>query len=262
MQASLPHPAVTCCALILAFVGSLPSVQAHEWPLADTLARVKPAVVGVGTHQPTRRPPSRLLGTGFVIGDGSTVVTNAHVVDIDLAQDQYEELVVFSGTGNQGRVVGADVLRVDAEHDLALLKIGERLPAMALATAHEVREGDVYAFTGFPIGAVLGLYPVTHRGMVSSITPLAIPARSSVQLDARKIRRLQNPVSVYQLDGTAYPGNSGSPLYDPATGQVVGILNQVYVKATKEDVLSQPSGISYAVPVRYLTRLLEREEIR
>ncbi len=27
------------------------------------------------------------------------------------------------------------------------------------------------------------------------------------------------------LDATAYPGNSGSPLYDPETGEVVGIIH-------------------------------------
>ena len=61
---------------------------------------------------------------------------------------------------------------------------------------------------------------------------------------------------VYQLDATAYPGNSGSPLYDPASGEVLGVMNMVFVKSTKENVLSDPSGISYAIPVEYLQRLL------
>ena len=61
---------------------------------------------------------------------------------------------------------------------------------------------------------------------------------------------------MYQLDATAYPGNSGSPLYDPETGVVIGVLNMVFVKSTKENVLSDPSGISYAIPVEYLQRLL------
>ena len=65
-------------------------------------------------------------------------------------------------------------------------------------------------------------------------------------------------VPVFQLDATAFPGNSGSPLYDPATGEVVGILNMVFVKATKESALTQPSGISYAIPSRFLIELLAR----
>jgi serine protease Do len=63
---------------------------------------------------------------------------------------------------------------------------------------------------------------------------------------------------VFQLDATAFPGNSGSPLYDPATGEVVGILNMVFVKGTKESALTQPSGISYAIPSNFLIELLAR----
>ena len=62
---------------------------------------------------------------------------------------------------------------------------------------------------------------------------------------------------MFQLDATAYPGNSGSPLYDPATGEVIGIVNMVFVKGTKESALTQPSGITYAIPSRYLIELLK-----
>ncbi|HHH13603.1 MAG TPA: serine protease, partial [Thiolapillus brandeum] len=111
--------------------------------------------------------------------------------------------------------------------------------------------------TGFPLGMVLGLYPVTHRGIISAITPAAIPAGSSRRLNAARIKRLRNPFMVYQLDAIAYPGNSGSPLYLPATGEVIGVVNSVFIKDSKESVLSSPSGISYAIPVKYVHRLLQ-----
>ena len=57
---------------------------------------------------------------------------------------------------------------------------------------------------------------------------------------------------------SAVAGNSGSPLYDPTTGEVVGVLNMVLVKSTKESALTQPSGISYAIPSRFLSELLVR----
>ncbi|WP_240476428.1 S1 family peptidase [Marinobacterium rhizophilum] len=231
--------------------------QASE--LADTVSAVKPSIVGIGTYLPGRRPPSRLLGTGFVVGDGHHVATNAHVVDIEIDDRKKEQLVVFVGIGNSPRVIQAKIVASEPQHDLALLKVSDRLPAMRLSNRKTVREGENYAFTGFPLGAVLGLYPVTHRGMISSITPMAIPAPSSGQLTAHKIQQLRQPLMVYQLDATAYPGNSGSPLYDPDDGTVVGILNGVYIKSTKEDVLSHPSGISYAIPVRYLRELLARQ---
>jgi S1-C subfamily serine protease len=61
-----------------------------------------------------------------------------------------------------------------------------------------------------------------------------------------------------QLDGTAYPGNSGSPVYDPDSGVVYGVLNMTFLKNQKENALSQPSGISYAIPVRYVRELLQQ----
>lgn len=64
--------------------------------------------------------------------------------------------------------------------------------------------------------------------------------------------------SVFQLDGTAYPGNSGSPVYDAATGEVIGIVNSVPVKATRESALTQPSGITYAIPAQGLKAVLRR----
>ena len=48
--------------------------------LPDTLTQVKPAVVLVGTYRATDTPRFRYFGTGFVVGDGLRVVTNAHVM--------------------------------------------------------------------------------------------------------------------------------------------------------------------------------------
>jgi S1-C subfamily serine protease len=114
-------------------------------------------------------------------------------------------------------------------------------------------------FTGFPIGPVLGLIPVTHRAMVSALTPVATPASSARELSPRAVTQLAHgPYKVLQLDGTAYPGNSGSPLYDIEHGAVVGIINMVFVKGTRESALTQPSGISYAMPAKPLAELVKQ----
>lgn len=110
---------------------------------------------------------------------------------------------------------------------------------------------------GFPIGSALGLTPVTHRGIIAAVTPIGIPQANSRQLNPALIRRLAGDTfRVYQLDATAYPGNSGSPVFDPDTGEVLGIVNMVFVKGTKENALSAPSGITYAIPVSHLRALL------
>jgi len=224
--------------------------------LADTISMVKPSVVGVGTYLPTRRPPNLLIGTGFVVHRGQYVLTNNHIVAGALKVEKGERLVVFTGEGKNAKILKAKVVGKDEVHDLAVLRISSTLPGLELDEGPLAREGESVAFTGFPIGAVLGLYPVTHRGMISSITPIAVPAPSLSQLSAKKISRLRTSDLVYQLDGTAYPGNSGSPLYHPETGKVIGIVNMVHVKTTKEDILSKPSGISYAIPIEHARRLL------
>tara|TARA_R110002094_G_scaffold152311_1_gene140203 strand:- start:362 stop:1147 length:786 start_codon:yes stop_codon:yes gene_type:complete len=226
--------------------------------LVATVKLIKPSIVGVGTYMPTRRPAIRLLATGFSVGTEQLVVTNNHVITFEINTEKLERLVVFSGVGNSAKMHKAVLVSSSSEHDLALLRVDARIPPMVLASSDQMlSDGASVAFTGFPIGSVLGLYPVTHRGMISAITPIAIPSSSSQQLNAKKIRSLRDPFFVYQLDATAYPGNSGSPLYRPDTGEVIGILNMVFIKSTKEDVLSNPSGISYAIPVKHLRSLLQ-----
>lgn len=232
--------------------------------LPDTVERIRPSVVAIGTAYPPRQPigsrsPNAVRGSGFVIGDGLLVVTNDHVLPDSLDTDNRQTLAVFAGRGTQAELRPATVVLRDAEHDLALLRIaGDPLPAMALGDDSGLREGEPVAFTGYPIGAVLGLFPATHRAIVAAITPLARQADTARGLSALQRARLRDPFEVFQLDAIAYPGNSGSPLYLPDSGKVVGIINSVYVKESRESVLEKPSGISFAIPSRHLRALLAK----
>jgi S1-C subfamily serine protease len=249
----------TAIALLLWLSGASAACAAS---LPDVIDRVRPSVVGVGTVYPQRQPnrktdPVSYRGTGFVVGNGLQVITNAHVIPEKLDTDNNQMLAIFSGRGANAQARPARVVRTDEEHDLALLEIqGERLPALVLGDAAKVREGQEIAFTGFPIGMVIGLYPVTHRGIVSSITPMARPVENARTLNPAQLRRLRNPFNAFQLDAIAYPGNSGSPVFEPGSGRVIGVLNSVFVKESKESVLEKPSGISYAIPVNYVKPLL------
>ncbi len=225
------------------------------------IERVKAAIVAVGTLQRSRSPAFDFRGTGFAVADGLTVVTNAHVLPATVDTQKFETLaVLIPGIGRALQVRPATPGPADAAHDVALLRIdGSPLPALALRDSDTVREGDSVLFTGFPIGAVLGPFPATHRGMVAAITPIVIPPPNASQLDPAMVRRLASgPFAVFQLDATAYPGNSGSPLYAPDTGEVIGVVNMVFIKRMKEAALTEPSGISYAIPSRYVIELLKR----
>ena len=242
---------------IFIFITIILSSSALSAQLVETIAKIKPSVVGIGVYTPTGKPRNTLQGSGFVIGNGQYVITNHHVVSEKLDESLLQELVVFIGSGKNALVRKASLVDSSKRYDLAILKIeGKPLPAMILADKKLYPEGSYVAFTGFPIGAILGIYPATHRGYVSAITPDAIPAMNSQQLNLKMMERLDSVSLIYQLDAIAYPGNSGSPMYDPKSGEVVGVINKVLVKDTKESALSSPTGISYAIPVKYVHNLI------
>jgi S1-C subfamily serine protease len=219
-------------------------------------------VVAIGTYQRTRRPPSIFRGTGFAITDGLHVVTNAHVLPEKLDADKREILAVFAGKASAIEIREATKIAESRDYDIAVLKItGRPLTPMVLGDSNRVREGETYAITGFPIGMVLGLNAVTHRAMISAVTPIVIPQLSGQLLERKVLARLVAPYNVFQLDATAYPGNSGSPLYHPDTGQVVGIINKVFIQESKETVIQKPSGISYAIPIIHLQELVKKSRI-
>jgi S1-C subfamily serine protease len=112
---------------------------------------------------------------------------------------------------------------------------------------------------GFPLAGALGFAPVTHRGIVSAITPIALPSPTARQLDGPTISRLrEGSFDMLQLDATAYPGNSGGPLFDAETGAVVGVLSMATLKGTRESALTNPSGICYAIPIENVEQLVAR----
>jgi len=260
---TLAHVAPAVRLLCLATGLALCAAPARGAELAQTIERIKPSIVAIGTFLKTRRPSIQFVGTGFIVADGRHVITNAHTVASPLDAENREVRIVLVSRDGEPQAREAELLATDQDHDLALLKIrGEPLPAMTLGDSASVREGQMLVFTGFPIGMVLGFHPATHRGMVAAITPVALPGITARQLNPRTISRIRDTAyKVFQLDGTAYPGNSGSPLYDPADGTVYGIINKVFVQGTRESAIGQPSGITYAIPGRYIRELLQREKV-
>jgi S1-C subfamily serine protease len=227
--------------------------------VADMLPSIKPGVVGVGTFNPTGSPRANLKGTGFAVLDGRYVVSCAHIFAKPLDSEKNETHAVFIGRDRQMTARTAQVIATDQARDLALLKIaGDPLPPLKLGDSTRVREGWQLYFTGYPIGSVLGLNPSTHRAGLAAIIPIFTPLQSASQLTTRTLKQAQQPYEVFELDAVAYPGNSGSPVWHPETGEVLGVVNSVYVKGAKEAALSAPSGISYAIPVQYVRQLLEQ----
>ncbi|AOS78869.1 MULTISPECIES: S1C family serine protease [Hydrogenophaga] len=248
--------------LWLGMIGSLPlwgAVSAARAALADTVSRMKPSVVLVGTWRDTDSPRFQLRGTGFLAGRASQVVTCAHVLPAPEEGAPPAQLVVQvwqrDGTWSMRQ---ARVLGTERHGDIALLGIdGPPGPLAPLGDSSAVREGDDLAFMGFPIGNVLGYAHVVHRAMVSSIATSVPPSPDADRLRGPAIRGARDGTfDIFQLDAVAYPGNSGGPLFKPETGEVVGMMNMVLIKGTRESALSQPSGIAYAIPSARVRELM------
>lgn len=245
----------TLVAAIAAVIGGAGFAARADVP--EVIAAARPSVLPIGRLDPLSNPRFGFRGTAFVVGDGRHVVTNQHVVGD--AGDVGAQWVLQQPLPDGGQAWRRlELVTRDRAHDLVLLRMeGDPLPALALAPEDRLREGLSVLVIGFPIGGVLGFQPVTHRGMVSSLAPIALPAANARQLGDRTIAALRRgSFDIAQLDATAYPGNSGGPVLDAATGEVVAVINMVLVRGSREAALSAPSGISYAIPARWVRTLI------
>lgn len=227
----------------------------------ELIARVKPAVVLVGSYGLLDSPRFGFSGTGFVVADGRQVITNVHVLPALQPGRVDRSIAIQHWTADAGwHVREARVLRTDPLHDLALLALdGPPLPSLKLA-AVDAAEGLDILLIGFPLGGALGYSHVSHRGMVAARTAIAPQAQTSQSLQPRALQQLRRGAfEVLQLDATAYPGNSGGPVIDAVSGEVVGVVNMVLVKGAREAALSAPSGISYAITASQVRALLAQE---
>lgn len=238
------------------------AVPALAQDLPTLIAKARPSVLAVGSYSALQTPRFGFRGSGFVVGNGNRLITNAHVLpERPDGGDAPRIVVLIPARGAEPQVRAATIVETDRAHDLALLEFeGPPLPALALAANDPVAEGLDVVLIGFPIGGILGFTPVTHRGIVASVTAVAPPPPAARDLAPQAVMRIrQGTFDIYQLDAVAYPGNSGGPLLDVQTGQVVGVVNMVLVKNARESALSQPSGITYAIPVRFVDALLARQ---
>jgi len=169
-------------------------------------------------------------GSGFVVDDDGTIVTNAHVVDgADAVTVSFEE---------GGESIDADVKGVDPDTDLAVLKIDpaevENLTVLPLGDSSDLQVGDPVVAIGNPFG----LQRTVTTGIVSALQR---------QIDAPSGFSISN---VIQTDASINPGNSGGPLLD-AQGRVIGINSQIATGGGQGSV-----GIGFAVPVNTAKDLL------
>lgn len=196
---------------------------------ARAAAALAPSVVRVEGIVPEKRgkkaaaEPGRGIGTGVVIIDNGTILTNLHVVQ------GAERITVtfFDGTESEAGIVNSQ-----PENDLAVLralKIPDDLQAATLRSTGDLAEGDQVVAIGFPFG----IGPSVSAGVVSGL------GRGFRSPEGGQLMR-----NLIQFDAAANPGNSGGPLAT-LDGQVVGIVTAILNPTPARTFL----GIGFAVPI-------------
>jgi serine protease Do len=246
---------VSCISLILLLFSG--NATAHDYNLVETIKKVKPSIIAIGTYHPRSRPAVRFYGTGFVFSKKGYAITAEHVISaINKNGDKGNLYAFFPDTGNSKKY-RARVLSKNIKYDLAIIKLdGSGFDHVRLGNSSNVEEGQSIAICGYPYGPVFGLFPTTQMGIISNISPMAIPVNRSSLLSNKMITALKDPYIIFQLDCTAFPGNSGGPLFLPETGDIVGVLNSGFVRTTKENKQIS-TGISYAIPINYVKELID-----
>ena len=187
--------------------------------IAPSVVRIEASVEFRGAQRPLGQ------GSGVVIGDDGTIVTNAHVVR---GATKVRVALV------DGRAFDAEVIGLDSATDLALLGLedGADVVPAELRVEPKAQVGEWVLAVGNP----LGLGHAVTAGIVSG-------------------RGREASIATYedfiQTDAAINPGNSGGPLVD-LDGRVVGINTAV------ADTRRGSQGIGFAIPAYMVADVVQQ----
>ena len=167
-------------------------------------------------------------GSGFVIDTEGHILTNFHVIQGAVAV----RVTLFDGSAHPAKIIGQD-----ASNDVAVLQIKvppRKLFPVKFGDSSRVMVGQKILALGNPFG----LERTLTTGIVSSLD------RSLKAKNGRMIK------GIIQTDAAINPGNSGGPLLN-SRGQVIGMNTAIISQ------VGQSAGISFAVPINSITRILK-----
>jgi serine protease Do len=181
----------------------------------------------------------RSSGSGVIVDADGYIVTNAHVVE---HATRIEVELPFSATGGdpgrsilgrRGRTVGAQIVAIDSETDIAVVKVeAKALPVLAFGDSDMLRPGQLVLAFGSP----LGLDASVTLGIVSAVARQLTP---------------EDPMIYIQTDAPINPGNSGGALVD-TDGRLVGINTLIYSQSGGSE------GIGFAAPSNIVRNVFQQ----
>lgn len=226
--------------------------------LQDAIKEIKQSVVAIGFTFPgaTEMNVENISGSGFIISEKGYVCTCAHVV----SGKQGQLRVSVIGKGEYPHAP-SQVILVDNERDIAIIKLPPPPPEKSeeikfipvkLGNSLSIEEGKEVAFCGFPFGGGTGggFTASTTKGIVSAIRPKEIDGEI---------------VQHFQLDAMTMEGNSGAPLFDIETGEIIGIINARFDPLMLGNIpqivvggrpLGFPTNIGFAMPINLVKPII------
>ena len=198
--------------LLLLFIPA--PIRASQDILPELVRRIKPSAVAIETFDSRGEKLSR--GSGFFV-EVDRIVTNRHVLEGAYRAE------VHSSTGAVFPVRG--ILAVDAEGDLALLKIDAPINQIKPLSLDKTspQEGESVVVIGNP----LGLEGSVTNGIVSAVRDIPTFGR------------------IIQITAPISSGSSGSPVVN-MQGQVIGI-------ATLQ--ITGGQSVNFAIPSERISQL-------
>jgi Tfp pilus assembly protein PilF len=194
------------------------------------------------------------LGSGVFISEQGLVLTNAHVVE--------DSTRLYVYIRNQAIDAVVKVLAIDADLDLAALRVHTDLPVPFLSLAAEVsEEGTPTIAVGYPrVPDVLQTGLTLH----ASVIPMTITGTAMGQS-----RRAGQSLPFVQTVGMLNAGNSGGPLVDSQTGEITGLIVHTvpYLESVKNaggtrlGAVMVRAGLSYSIPVSRVRDWLQKNGI-
>jgi serine protease Do len=225
---------------------SVNSVTDFSGALATTARQAGPAVVQIFTTSYVPRESragragdllttQRASGSGVIVDSDGYIVTNAHVLR-GANRLRVELPIPVSGSSilaANSRAVSAQLVGVDLETDLAVIKVEENnLTALAFGDSDELRNGQIVLALGSP----LGLHNSVSLGVISAV--------------ARQLEP-ESPMIYIQTDASINPGSSGGPLVD-LHGRIVGINTMIISQAGGNE------GLSFSAPSNIVRTVYEQ----
>ena len=194
----------------------------NELTVPQIIAKARPSVVAISTVSGW----STGTGSGVIMTEDGTIMTNAHVV----SGAQSITVHVMDGTEYEATLLG-----MDEKTDLAVIKIDATgLTPAEFGDSSSIVQGEIAVAIGNPLG--LAFEGSVTQGIISAVS-------REIEVDGRTMTYIQT-------DAAINPGNSGGALVN-GSGQVIGINS---VKVSSSDV----EGLGFAIPISVALPIAEQ----